>query len=391
MNRDQQQYLPRLTQCLWTFACASSLTLFSSLCLGQDVSDKEQASHWYQVEVVIFTQQGYRGNEQPPKKYNLDFQENSLELLDTDYIGNNYPIPDYTTTDSQRAIPVVAVEDPALTFSTASFSFNPVVTSDAEPLITPLLASVNDGESPLDATQEMAIEAEPAPQPEEVYVAEYEKPFIKLDKEFRDLNDSARALARRAKYNVVFHEAWRFAADENASDPWVIIKAGKQYQDRFEIEGSLRFYKSRFLHFQSDLWFVQFADPTDSVKRIVLPEFPQLEDPSLSDGQETLEVYLDESNIDKLFVGTPAPQTETSLQSVLEPGLETETTPQEAVSYPLSSLWVFDQSKRMEQQQSYYLDHPKMGILVTIKSHQVEITNPIDEELVLETATADID
>jgi hypothetical protein len=29
--------------------------------------------------------------------------------------------------------------------------------------------------------------------------------------------------------------------------------------------------------------------------------------------------------------------------------------------------------------------------LVTIKSHQVEITNPIDEELVLETATADID
>ena len=64
---------------------------------------------------------------------------------------------------------------------------------------------------------------------------------------------------------------------------------------------------------------------------------------------------------------------------------EQEETKQEelvqATRYPLSSLWVFDQSKRLEEQQSYYLDHPKMGILVIIKPHEVEITNPLEEEL----------
>jgi hypothetical protein len=53
--------------------------------------------------------------------------------------------------------------------------------------------------------------------------------------------------------------------------------------------------------------------------------------------------------------------------------------PELPTSYPISTLWIFDQSKRLEKQQSYYLDHPKMGILVTIKSHEVEITNPPED------------
>ena len=47
-----------------------------------------------------------------------------------------------------------------------------------------------------------------------------------VDKECRVLNDGAAALDRR-QYNVVFHEAWRFAADESGADPWVLITAGQ--------------------------------------------------------------------------------------------------------------------------------------------------------------------
>ncbi len=242
----------------------------------------------------------------------------------------------------------------------------------------PLLAS--NGEVSIPTEQEL----EPAPEP--IYIPEYEKPFIKLDKEFRDLNDSARALDRRKKYNVVFHQAWRFAADKNAADPWVVIKAGKQYQDRYEIEGSLRFYKSRFLHFQSDLWLLNFIDQADlaTAQFVKLPAFPVMPEQSLSDGQEMLELSLNVANLEDFFIGSPV-NSEALVNAVDE--LEAEPTPVDAnplnplqsVEYPVSTLWVFNQSKRLEEQQSYYLDHPKMGMLVTIKPHEVEITNPLEE------------
>jgi hypothetical protein len=394
INSNCQQSSPRPVNCLWTFAYALlGLSLVSSASTAQEPQSPEQSS-WYQVEVVIFTQQGYAGSEQPPKKYTLDFPENTLELLDTDYIGNNYPTTDYDALEAERAIPVVNVEDPALMFAPGAFGAEPAERVDSEPLITPLLVSANAENSATTVSSELSQREplrEPLDAPEEIYIPEYEKPFIKLGKQFRDLNDSVRALDRRAKYNVVFHEAWRFAADKKAADPWVIIKAGKQYQDRFEIEGSLRFYKSRFLHFQSDLWFLNFADQTDSVKLIELPAFPVMPEQTLSEGQ-SLELLIDDKELENFFIGSAAIPVNDVYRNKGSDGRDSSEkeqplSPLQPSSYPVSSLWVFDQSKRIEQQQSYYLDHPKMGILVTIKSHEVVITNPQEEQVTLETAS----
>lgn len=401
INRDYQQNSPWLAKSLWTLACgmlAPTLAINSSI--AQETDGPQQRS-WYQVEVVIFTQQGYAGSEQPPRKYSLDFPDNILQLLDTDYIGNNYPVIDSNVSEPERAIPVVEVEDPALAFATPAFGTEVMEPVDSEPLLTPLLVPgiTNNNGSEISAIQD----AEPEPEEEKIYIPEYEKPFIKLDRELRDLNDSVRALDRRAKYNVVFHEAWRFGADKNAADPWVLIKAGKQFQNRFEIEGSLRFYKSRFLHFQSDLWLASFADDSldnsldnslinrEPAQWIELPAFPAIPEPSLSDDQEnleSLEVSIDEADLENFFLGSPATKISESEQreeQEEEPELETATI--QPTRYPLSSLWVFDQSKRLEEQQNYYLDHPKMGILVRIKPHKVEITNPLEEELKPESDT----
>jgi hypothetical protein len=397
INRDYQHNSSRLAVRLWTLTCALlAPTIAISPVTAEETSDP-QLLPWYQVEVVIFTQQGYTGSEQPPREYRLDFPENILQLLDTDYIGNNYPVVDVDAPEPQRIIPVVEIEDPALTFAANAFDFTVGKPADAEPLLTPLLppSKNNEVNSQTSLTQADAEaqtpEMEPAEEQEQIYIPQYEKPFIKLDRELRDLNDSARALDRRAKYNVVFHEAWRFAADKNSADPWVLIKAGKQYQDRFEIEGSLRFYKSRFLHFQSDLWLASFAEnQSQSATWIEPPAFPYIPEPSLSDGQtnlQSLDVAINEAELENFFIGTLGME-RVALNSAAKDSAaldKTEQQPQEPAplqpsSYPVSSLWVFDQSKRLEEQQSYYLDHPKMGILVTIKSHQVVITNPPQQE-----------
>lgn len=389
MNPDRRQTSPRPTQGLWILVCTVFLCLAASPALTDEIisENSEQTASWYQVEVVIFTQQGFMGNEKPTRDYQLDFPQKVVVLRDTDYIGNNYPIPNYlnqiapfapgSDPDGQRAIPVVSVEDPAISFLNASLTdINNGGALENDPLVAIPLRD-NSGE----AQAGLQVAVEPEPKVEEEYIPQYEKPFIKLERGLRNLNDSARALNRRAKYNVLFHEAWRFAADKNSDDPWVIIKAGKQHHDRFEIEGSLRFYKSRFLHFQSDLWLLDFADNDGTGETIELPPFPEVPLPSLSEGQEVLEATIDESALERFFYGESSieeePKNPDEISEKSGEYQDSGITP--AAAYQVSTLWTFDQSKRLEEEQSYYLDHPKMGILVTIKSHQVEITNPLEE------------
>jgi len=42
----------------------------------------EAPNNWYQVEVILFTQNGNTGGETPPQDYDLSFPENWLELID---------------------------------------------------------------------------------------------------------------------------------------------------------------------------------------------------------------------------------------------------------------------------------------------------------------------
>jgi hypothetical protein len=256
-------------------------------------------------------------------------------------------------------------------------------------------------------------------EPEELYVPQYETPFLLLDKEFRELNESAAALDRR-QYNVVFHEAWRFAADEGAADPWVVIKAGQRFEDRFQLEGSLRFYKSRFLHFESDLWLLQFAniDTANPATLIELPNFPTA--PESAEDQFSLNeiaaepmLAIDESqkhgstdnlenleinSLEPLKMGAPEPVETNSLERFEiegpepfeidspeplgienpEPALPDNSQPQK---YPVDTVWILNKSKRIEEQTIFYIDHPEMGIMLTIKPVVPELLNPPEQPL----------
>jgi len=396
----------------WKTGSASSLgiallALTSSLSLAQDNSAEaeEPAAPWYQVEVVIFTQEGFTGAEQPPRRYNLDFPKNNLDLLDPSQVSdNNFPISGngVVSTTAARIIPLAIAEDPALTLSAQTLAaLSDSELESAEEQILEQISGQQDLEqdSPFDDYDLAQLNAQDAAflasnlnddlganqTAAQTYIAEYEPTFVKLPRDVRNLNESARALDRQTRYNVLFHEAWRFSADEQEQDPWVIIKAGKQYLDRFEIEGSLRFYKSRFLHFQSDLWLLEFDPQSDTANMIELPDFPMREQASLADSHVIAETQFDEQRIEDFFIDAPEKDfddTVTAVNSDQEsPAFEEVQPPRQ---YPVKTLWTFDQSKRLEEQQSYYIDHPKVGILVTIIPYEPEILNPLLEETLAE-------
>jgi len=343
--------------------------------------------NWYQVEVILFTQQGNTGTEAPPLDYQLAFPENWQVLIDPrlTHNGSTPPIAegallsvgrfqDPKTEPQPRFIPRAQVEDPAI----SQFQ-GQRVEADAITLAAQRLAEAQA----LD--QQLADGS--------AYQPRYEQPLLLLDSEFRDLNQSALALDRRG-YNVVFHNAWRFASQGEENDPWLLIKAGQQLDDRHQIEGSLRFYRSRFVHFQSNLWLAQFSN--DSTQLIELPDLPTAAQPELPTTQHSQDYYsnlasLQPMDIDRfqgLDMDNPAsledlegferleglagihPQ---ASQQLLELTNQQSAKPKQ---YPVTELWTLKKSMRLDENEVYYIDHPKMGIMLSIKSYEPVLLNP---------------
>ncbi|MDC0173161.1 peptidoglycan binding protein CsiV [Gammaproteobacteria bacterium] len=425
-----------------------ALFLLSEFALSQDVNDEAllvPPENWYQVEVILFTQAASTSGELPPVDYQLNFPDSLLQLVDTEAVaeqkakaieGALLPDPDHLPVEDPfpfaSVIPTIEMEDPAT---------DPII-SDS------YMGSIIDSVS--DALDVIIPTLEP-------FLPEYEQPFELLPFSARDLNDSARVLDRR-KYNVIFHEAWRFVADENGRDPWVMISSGKKIDDRAEVEGGLRFYRARFLHFETNLWRLNFADQAsaDRGDLIELPDTPTMgstsepvqswrivlkqetsEPPASTDNTVSLEANLrtDENatadlNIadipdiqanaaedyekdliatiqvvssDALDAGmTVLTAGATDVTNVLaiegdsyvleqfDPKLESlDEEPAEDKTYAISSVWPITQSKRIEEEKVYYLDHPELGIMLTIKSYEpqpinLEPTVILDPSLVVE-------
>ena len=389
MTTDKQQRQAPRANSLWI----GLLALTSSLSAAQDNSQlaEEDAAPWYQVEVVVFTQQGYTGAEQPPRRYKLDFPQNNLDLLEPGQISDNdFPVAGngVVSTTAARIIPLATVADPALSLSAEVLPGSEVENPEQQdieqnsPFDEYDLAQLNAQDAAFLASNPIGTSVgtsvgNQTQTAEQAYVAEYEPTFVKLPRDVRNLNESSRALDRQAQYNVLFHEAWRFSADELEQDPWVIIKAGKQYMDRFEIEGSLRFYKSRFLHFQSDLWLLEFDPQSDTANMIELPDFPTREQASLGDSYVIADIQFNEERIEDFFIDAPEKNfNETAIVESSESEMQAAEEIQQPRRYPVKTLWTFDQSKRLEEQQSYYIDHPKMGVLLTIIPYEPEVLNP---------------
>lgn len=374
----------------------------------------EPPENWYQAEVILFTQDGNSRNEAPPKDYLLEFPENWLQL-----------------TDPEQEI--VSDELSAQDNELGSLKSNLLASANTSPIpqaSIPYLGEASEGlgseewatdepDSADDNFAENALEVL-----YESFVPEYETPFVQLETPSRDLNESASALDRRG-YGVLFHEAWRFQITESDTAPWIVIKAGATDTSRYQLEGSIRFYQSRFLHFETNLWRLKFTD--SQTKPLTLPDLPTLDTPDITDltllsegsvpdvlpqlepslqtfddnlglspsidflPQNTVVGEVNETNINKTDINNTnninkdnleLPSLESSAVTQLENPENTDSETSLVIpEYPIEAVWVMKKSQRLQEAEVYYLDHPEMGVLVTIKSYEPELLNPpIDSE-----------
>ena len=398
------------------------LPIFSQLHAQQDLEDNNpRAENWYQVEVILFDQQSITGTESAPTDLNIGFPRNWLELSDQ-YPNSGImrrPLFDPSSTAS-----ISQPENNNLTarlsvlLGTNQYQFHnynhgstlvpeasiPYQNNQSESPDVPELTQFDDLDI-VDETDEFTADTGKID-----FVPVYEQPYQILSKKFRDLNDTARALKRR-KYTIRFHEAWRFQINSKEKSPWVIVKSEQELANRQIIEGSLRFYKSRYLHFETNLWRINFS-PSQNME-IVLPEIPQQ---ALNSDQKVLLKVLEFSNklssiapntsisndqsvkgLDDMPEGVEAVLKNYNLNSVIPLlGTNAQFTEQSVTSdstnnYPIKEIWPIRQSKRIQEDEVYYIDHPQMGALVTIKSFEpLPINLPPQEELSTELSESEI-
>lgn len=385
--------------------------LFSSTASKAD-SDSQKgdpaAENWYQVEVILFDQKTITGTELAPKEVQIGFPKNWLELLDS-YPNAGImrrPIFDRSSSISIKDPKKTALKQHLSTILDINYgqpeNFNDGSTLVPEAFIpyqTSNAIDIAENENIATFEDHDIVEHEQNSETNEIdFKPVYEQQFQLLDKKYRDLNDTARGLNRR-KYQVRFHEAWRFQIGSKDQSPWILVKTKKEQANRQVIEGSLRFYKSRYLHFETNLWRINFS-PTKTMD-IVLPETPQdtlnaeeisllnalrfshrlssLSPQAVSDNALTKEVSV---GVNDALKGYDMEHIADLFDSAKDTTAEAPIVTAEN-RYFIEEIWPIKQTKRIQLDEVYYIDHPHMGALISIKSYEpVPINLPPQSESV---------
>ena len=359
------------------------LLSFISVSYGQSTAQIDAPENWYQVEVILFNQPSNVNSETSTPSLPLKFSDNIIYLTNVieekqreSLMIEGALLPEITGYD-----PVSELEQhdktlmksiDSISLEEDSFELNPS----------------EDG-----VLEELVMEHEK----ENLFIPEYEDEFQILDSKLRDLNDTARSLNRRG-FNVFFHESWRFVADESDSQNWIVIGAGDQLDGRSEIEGSIRFYKSRFLHFEANLWKLIFPTNIEnsSEQYFKLPDIPEEYEEERTFWKlsklvenKTTEITEITENYEVSIENYGSRSDETIEQSNgrlknliakdyainrFEPAPDIEKTAP-ASNLLLDDLWTINQSKRIDDGKLYYLDHPELGMIINAKSYEPKPIN----------------
>ncbi len=213
-------------------------------------------------------------------------------------------------------------------------------------------------------------------------------PFIALPPTEHEFRGKAAYMQRSGRYQTLFHEAWyQPIAEESASLPLVLDRSGDGGQWP-RLQGSVKFHLSRYLHIETNLWLNTQGDylPGDWVMPAPPLGPPSLiiEDP-LADVMEPGYVPGDSADTDS-YTGTGTVNLIDSsgnpivIDDRIAEGHGELLEPQGPL-YPYRHAVLLQQQRRMRSTEIHYIDHPLLGVVVSI--------TPLTEEQLEDLARAE--
>ncbi|MBV1881020.1 MAG: peptidoglycan binding protein CsiV [Pseudomonadales bacterium] len=223
--------------------------------------------------------------------------------------------------------------------------------------------------------------------------------LLKLPSKQLTLLSVRRKLSRNRHYRLLYEAAWRQPLESKEASTPILIQGGTQFDDYFELEGTVTLSVSRYLHIHTDLWLSQFTQTLN------LDE--DYDSSSTTNGSATDGSTIDVSTADKEsgeLESKEDAKPRLKPESITEP---TENMSQDNITdnpdltgssnklnlasslraitskfEPVRTVQL-KQSRRMRSKELHYLDHPLFGIVVKVipyeRPEKIEDKNDPDQ------------
>jgi hypothetical protein len=190
-------------------------------------------------------------------------------------------------------------------------------------------------------------------------------PFTLLAESEMMFQSKARKMERSGQYKILFHENWLHPMADKATATDIVLDYSGDNAQWPELQGSIKFYISRYLHVETNLWL-----NTDGH---YLPQGWQMPTPPLGPVSHVIYDLDLMPNLDEIDVAIDLEVTE---KPPFAQGEERETPELAAAEPPPVYLWrhalLLEQNRRMRSTEVHYIDHPALGVVILI--------TPVEEE-----------
>lgn len=170
--------------------------------------------------------------------------------------------------------------------------------------------------------------------------------LYRLPDSARQLDGAANKLQRSGRYRLLLHEAWQQGMTGYGDEPSIVITAGNQYGDHYELEGTITLKLQRYLHISTDLWLTDFTTNAGQEQER-WPELP-----------------LAPWKPRKTSPTSPASSNYWTQFQVQSSDYDSSYSSQPEQPYIVSNIASIIETRRMRSNELHYVDHPLVGILI---------------------------
>jgi Protein of unknown function (DUF2803). len=210
-------------------------------------------------------------------------------------------------------------------------------------------------------------------------------PFELLEQHAYILENIAYPLQAENGLSILFHQSWRQPINAEESAPAIVINGGEQFGEHHELEGTVTFSRSRYLHIKSDLWLTQFTANygQESEHWPELPSIPKRITTDPLDITLTLDAPtgIAPPNITGGLIGGMS-NTDFSLDLNAGTILDSDSRMTALLNdfsnltdqpFLVQKIATFNQKRRMRSGELHLIDHPKLGVLVVVQPFTPEM------------------
>ena len=155
--------------------------------------------------------------------------------------------------------------------------------------------------------------------------------FTQLSPSDSDFQQTNRTLERSSDHRLLYHGLWRQAVRKSSNAVPIYIEGGLRYGDNHELQGSvaIRFNENEDrVVVDTHIWLTEYSIVKDSSSEWELPQIP-----------ESIRIENRENS--------------------------------SSLTYFPNNVYVMEQSREMRSNEFHYLDHPALGLVISVKPYSV--------------------